>query len=505
MILKLFKVGILLMICFLGSNAFAQRDLIITQAGEEIRCKIIDETPTRFIYKYIGKNNKVLMNEIFKNLVVSFKYNQYASHLTKNGEFRDSGNTNTSLNSDPTRIDTRKSSDSNQKESKKSKKESKEKENSSPEPFKEPKEEIVTKEDSNEKSNIKAKGQVQNSNDSSTEETILEKSQGKELASNNTIPQKKNERPSQGIEKSPASVQKNTAGKNEEIERVPESQKLGSSQPTKEKASVVSEESDNVKVEKSPVKNSKLKEKVEVESENNTEKEVENDEKSPLEDEKSISDFDNYLKFRVGFRGGYGNIMNNPFGTDAFGLYQAKMLRGWTFGSDFSYFFTDNIGLGVFYTNYQTTNSAKNISAVNQASGAVIENAIISNKVSHKYVGPILYYRKHIDYKTMVVLGVSGGKYFISDKAIENGLEFKNTSNTYGGAATLGLDFLIGSDATGRDVIFSIEGGYNYGKLNHMNYGAGKVSLANPIDISRLDLTIGLRFTRFPRYLRLSN
>ena len=59
----------------------AQRDIIITQADEEIRCRILDETPTRFIYAYIGPKGKVLRNEIFKNLVKNFNYNQYDSDI----------------------------------------------------------------------------------------------------------------------------------------------------------------------------------------------------------------------------------------------------------------------------------------------------------------------------------------------------------------------------------------------------------------------------------------
>jgi hypothetical protein len=62
-------------------KAEAQRDAIITQANEEIRCRILDETPARFVYAYIGPKGKVLRNEIFKNLVKDFDYNRYDSDL----------------------------------------------------------------------------------------------------------------------------------------------------------------------------------------------------------------------------------------------------------------------------------------------------------------------------------------------------------------------------------------------------------------------------------------
>jgi hypothetical protein len=77
----LLKTLILGLFLILSAQAYAQRDLIITQAGEEIRCKILDETPTRFIYAYLGPKKKVLRNEIFKNLVTSFKYNHYDNDI----------------------------------------------------------------------------------------------------------------------------------------------------------------------------------------------------------------------------------------------------------------------------------------------------------------------------------------------------------------------------------------------------------------------------------------
>jgi hypothetical protein len=80
----IYKVLVFLAFVFIGSKTYAQKDLIITQAGEEIRCKILDETPTRFVYAYLGPKNKILRNEIFKNLVSSFKYSYYPSDVLKN-------------------------------------------------------------------------------------------------------------------------------------------------------------------------------------------------------------------------------------------------------------------------------------------------------------------------------------------------------------------------------------------------------------------------------------
>ncbi|MCY1308848.1 hypothetical protein D9M70_588870 [compost metagenome] len=109
-----------------------------------------------------------------------------------------------------------------------------------------------------------------------------------------------------------------------------------------------------------------------------------------------------------------------------------------------------------------------------------------------------------MDYKTFIVATVTPGYYFYSDKGIENQMNYVYKGGTWGGAATLGLDFLLGSNETGRDVILSFECGYNYGRLKSLDYGGttGRRDLATPLQLSRLDFTVGLRFTRFPRYLR---
>jgi hypothetical protein len=63
----------------------------------------------------------------------------------------------------------------------------------------------------------------------------------------------------------------------------------------------------------------------------------------------------------------------------------------------------------------------------------------------------------------------------------------------------------LGNDITGRDVIISLEAGYNYGKMKMLNYGSGAVTLDKPLDLSRVDFTIGLRFARYPKYLKLNS
>lgn len=396
-------IALFLVLAFSIGKSFGQRDQITTQAGEKIRCRILDETPTRFIYAYVAPNGKVLRNEIFKNLVTDFKYNVYDEDLVTKGN----------------------------------------KVVAKPSTIKEP----VTS--------------------TSTPKTI--------------------------------DTQKTTTNKaNTSTSKKPD-EKVADTKQSQQKEVVGNKEKEQPKAETTIPKSSPKKpEKKEV-----AKKEEKTD--TPMATKKAKSEYDDYLKFRVGIRGGFGNMLSKLNTEDQFGLYQEKLLRGWTWGADFAYFPKDNFGFGIMFNNFQSKNSADNMIFKYIEGGQLkADTGSIANKRSTKFVGPVLYFRKNIDFKTMVILGLAPGAYFYSDKGTYNGVMIPYKGWDFGGAATLGIDFLLGNDITGRDIILSLEAGYNYGKIKSMNFSNGKgvVSLANPIDLSRVDFTVGLRFTRYPRYFR---
>ena len=159
------------------------------------------------------------------------------------------------------------------------------------------------------------------------------------------------------------------------------------------------------------------------------------------------------------------------------------------------------------FNNFQSQNKAENIDYKNIILNENILKGSLSNKRSTKFVGPAFYYRKNIDFKTMVVLGLAPGAYFYKDNGTYNASSYTFKGMDFGAAATLGVDFLLGNDITGRDIILSLEAGYNYGKMRALDLGGGSgaVNLSTPINISRVDLTVGLRFTRYPKYFRLTS
>jgi hypothetical protein len=404
---KLNKIIIVLFLVF-GfsiSQSFGQRDQITTQAGEKIRCRILDETSNRFVYAYLSPSGKVLRNEIFKNLISEFKYNFYSSDIVTKGNKLPDG-----LGGEREK-------------------------------------------------NAVVKQQV----DTNKSEPILEKTEPKKSDKKNEIAV---------IEEK--SIAKESLFKKEsaKVEKATEKTKQEEKSTT----------STNVKKE-----TSKKEEKV----------------LTPMAAPKVDNDFTNFIKWRLGAKGGLGNMLAKIPTTNAYGLYQEKLLRGYTWGADIAYFPVDNVGFGLMFNNFQAKNKANNIVFNNEILNKP-DMGSISNIRSIKYIGPVFFYRKNVDFKTMVVLGLSPGAYFYKDKGSYNTANYTFKGMDFGASATLGIDFLLGNDITGRDIILSLEAGYSYGKMRAIDFGAGggSVNLATPIDLSRLDFTVGLRFTRYPNYFK---
>lgn len=451
---KLTKVSIVLflVLSFTTTQSFAQRDEIITQAGEKIRCRILDETPTRFIYAYLSPTGKVLRNEIFKNLVTDFKYNLYSNDIVTKGNKLPEGlgnarAENTAVNNE--RVDTRKS-----------------------EPSKSGSKKDNSKNTEISKNLNSSSNSIKNNNSEKSEKII-----------NN--------------EKIISSKDKNTTSSNKPVVQKTESEVV-----TKNTTTDIKPKSNSTKKEDTKQK-PKVEKKETVETKKIEKKVKEEKTEMPLSTQKTDNEFNNYLNWRVGVRGGFGNMLAKIPTTNEYLLYQEKLLRGYTWGADAAYFFTDNLGFGLMFNDFRSKNQADNIQYRNEILNTEATGNISNNR-STKFIGPVLYYRKNIDFKTMVILGVSPGAYFYKDKGTYGDASYTFKGMDFGASATLGVDFLLGNDITGRDIILSLETGYSYGKMRALDFGAGggAVNLATPIDLSRLDFTIGLRFTRYPRFFR---
>lgn len=440
-----------LILATVSFEASAQRDLIVTQAGENIRCRILEETPARFVFAYV-KGDKIYRSEIFKNLVTSFKFNYYsedlpnAKNLPKAKSNEVEGEPSRSLSVQPN------------------------------EPTKTSKKVAVTDTEKKEK--------VQETPPTTAKEKKMAQT-AEQSAENKTIEPVKSETKPQQLE------EKKTVTR---IERG-----NSSSQPTTQS---VAEEP---KTTTEPT-TTKLAEKPKEETPQKPTTETKVAEAATVPESPTFA-LKNDMKFRVGIRGGIGNrLAEKVTSGNTFDLYKEKLLRGYEFGVDGAYFFSENAGVGAVYSNFKSRNQSSDITYINELTGNEATGSIAnSNTIS--FVGPSLFFRKKLDFKTYVVASVAPGMFFYKDNGRYEDLNYTFKGKGYGAAATLGIDFLLGNDIIGRDVILSFEAGYNYGKINALNYGdnRGDVALAQPMDLSRLDFSVGLRFTRFPKYLRLTS
>lgn len=467
------------------SSVQAQRDMIITQAGEQLRCRIIDETPVRFVFAYL-KDGKPYRSEIFKNLVTSFKFNHFDADLP-NADKLPEAMYRATAGSD---LESPRASSAGTISARQKRRNEKADETN-----------LIDNDNEQSKTAISKKAETASANDAKVvtqEKATPENIKREEVVAK--TPSQKEPLIIRKVEPAKASVQ--------------EVEKTTVTKPVENAPNRIDRGSNAVVTRQNPTTNVVAEEAAELEK---ATEQAADDKKvaakrpvSPVdisETELPNITINQENKFRIGLKGGIGNRLdNNAQTTNTFDLYQEQLLRGFTLGADIAYFPTDAIGFGVVFTDFRSRNSDGEITFRNEFTGSE-QTGSISNNRSVKFVGPALFLRKKLDYKTYVVLGLSPGYNFYTDKGSYDNVDYTFRGGGFGAASTLGIDFLLGNDIIGRDIILSFEAGYNYGKINTLDYGdaRGMVDLSTPIDLSRLDFTIGLRFLRFPKYFRLTS
>lgn len=347
---------IVLFLVFLLSPffSFAQRDQITTQAGEKIRCRILDETSMKIIYAYVNTNGKILRTEIFKNLISDYKYNVFSSDLITKGQ---------------------------------------------------------------------------------------------------KLPEASKTKPSV-VANLPSAPKQNTGILSE---KVLEKDKKVVSPP---------------KFEAKPL---------------------------PIEPSKNQVEEVYYPNFRIGVKWGIANMLDKIATASDYTLYQEKYLRGFSLGADFLYFVHKHFGIGFTYLNYLSRNSSNSLYFKDDLLKIEGEGNV-SGQRSISFLGPSMYFRKKIDFKTLLMFGITPGINSYREKGNLAKNTYQISGKSFGVNANLGVDFLLGNDILGRNLILSLESGYNDGKLKERQLLLnGKSSvLTSPFDLRRLDFTVGLRLSRFP-------
>ncbi len=206
-----------------------------------------------------------------------------------------------------------------------------------------------------------------------------------------------------------------------------------------------------------------------------------------------------YPNFRFGVKWGVANMLNKISTVSDYSLYQEKYLRGFSMGADFLYFVQKNFGLGFTYLNYLSKNSANSLYFKDEWLKLEGEGAV-SGQRSISFFGPSLYFRKKIDFKTLLMFGISPGINTYREKGMLAKNVYQISGKSFGVNTNLGVDFLLGNDIFGRNLILSLESGYNHGNLKERELllNSKSSTMASSFDVRRLDFTIGLRLSRFP-------
>lgn len=205
-----------------------------------------------------------------------------------------------------------------------------------------------------------------------------------------------------------------------------------------------------------------------------------------------------YQKIRIGVNGGLSYMtgkINKNLSNDIQNYYK-DLKTGYNIGFDFTYFNSENIGFGLIYSLFRTSNQLSNISILDSVTGK-FRTGELKDDITLHYIGPSLCTRiNSFNKKTSFISNISLGylSYQNSVTVIDN---FKLNGNSLGLLWDIGMDYSIKKNLL-LGIIFS----YKFGTLSHVKYKDGiQIRTLNFdqnefLNISRIDLSIGLKWTR---------
>ncbi|WP_149242680.1 outer membrane beta-barrel protein [Dyadobacter sp. 32] len=186
-------------------------------------------------------------------------------------------------------------------------------------------------------------------------------------------------------------------------------------------------------------------------------------------------------KWQFGFRGGYANRLfktGNKF-SPGVTKYLKELKSGYSIGASAGYFFWENVNLGLVTDLY--------------GSAATMQDDSRNDAVRIKYIGPQVSHRRVLSSGNgAVYTGFSVGYQGFSNKGQEAGKNFSLTGRSMGWGANVGFDYKISPRASlslGAACLF----GTLY-KMTDINKETIKLTKDNFEDLSRIALTVGLRF-----------
>lgn len=203
-----------------------------------------------------------------------------------------------------------------------------------------------------------------------------------------------------------------------------------------------------------------------------------------------------FTRFSFGIGGGFsyltGRVSDNipPDLRD----YIKQLKSGYHINADFTFFIIEYLGVGAKYSMFKTQNDVGIY--VEDSSGQIITGMLEDDMTIH-FVGPTFFTRGSFkEEKAHFLFGIGAGylRYKNEAQFID---AFTLTSNTFGMSFDLGMDFRLASR-----LYMSVAFSYMIGTITQYEYDDGviketiKLNKDEYENISRLDLSVGLRFYR---------
>lgn len=198
--------------------------------------------------------------------------------------------------------------------------------------------------------------------------------------------------------------------------------------------------------------------------------------------------------FRVALQGGwsYRTAKVADLGSAELEDYAKGLKSGFHLGAEAAYFFTDNLGCGLKYAYFRTSNEVANVTVTtpdNQVRTGVMKDAI-----NIHYIAPTFNARYLLADKLFFLGGVSLGYLRYIDNAVLVS-PMTLTGGTLGAGLDLGLDYMITQHfGIGANVGF-IGGVLNsYTLDNGTNQTEVRLEEGQKESLARLDLSVGVRW-----------
>ncbi len=204
-----------------------------------------------------------------------------------------------------------------------------------------------------------------------------------------------------------------------------------------------------------------------------------------------------YPHFRAAINGGWSYRVAKPADNipSEFEQYMKDLKSGYHYGLDLSYYFSEQLGFGFKYYNYHSKTEINNV-YVTLPNGSS-QYGKMSDDISINFIGPFFSTRLLGDNKkNSLLLNYGIGYIGYTDKAVLIS-DFTMRGSTFGFCWDIGYDIGLSKNfALGFQLSFMISTLTQYDLSDGVKTKTIKLEKDNFESLSRIDLSIGLRFTK---------